>query len=730
MSNKKVLKKSVVSFLVTIFAVSCSTQIQKVDNSFTTKAISTLIPTPSPSKVLSQKEIDDQGKAIPPTNGAVLGTETVMSSLKKEDEVEGFSYDSGIPNDIPADTTILNIIFKNSHKVRANKENKTVSAINTSQSKKLNEILNKYGVISIGDLRLNNETESKMDQDEIEINKRNQKSEFPNSMSIHRYEFPKGTDFKSLLTELKTVNGIREVYPEGRYVTTSSVTLLARKLAPGSTGSNYPSYSNNQPTDSGFSSYAEDYWYHFRKHRIFESWGLYGTTAMPTIGIIDSGFDVGSEALDKPNYLATGFSIVPQYTSTGNIIANVYTKLSGTSYTQGTTDGHGATVAAVAGSPANNGAYFCGVLPNVPIVPVKVPNFDDSGITTSNYSYYLYQAIRSLADDTVNNVDVISISLAVWGNNVQLPLTSDSTLKSAITYAISKGKVVAIGAGNSLINTDTYTGNYISPQIIATTMPGLLIVGGSESDSITGKNVAWTTYPTVVVKEGSNFGSAIDITASAYNIATVNYNPIANTRGLTYASGTSFATPMVAITAGMIKKINTTLTPSQVKSIIVGTSNLGRYDKGYTNNVSTASYFLGQGLNSTITNPYRSAHIKDLNMFNALIVAKNINNYQAITRVFNTDDNIQGTDSAQWGNWYAYESYNTDSFFGINSLITGTQLNFRTYNTSGGYAYGYQVYKNKALSSEVFDGIAGVYGAQNNMGAPANTFLATKYWNF
>lgn len=745
------MRKKISLFMLAIFTSSCSTNDVSGFSVNNYKDNSYSIPNPSASKSLTQKEMEDLAKFTPPSNTPIIGNNTVISP-NKNNEPDGFTYDAGIPDSVPESTTILNVIFKNSYKVRVEKENKKVSSINARQKDLLNNILTKYKVISVGDLRLNEETEEKMNKDETEFNNKKLKSEFPNFMSIHRYEFPKETNFKALLSELKNIEGIREAYAEGIYTNTATTQLLARQAGPVSTSSTFPYYNNIPPAgEPGFTSYPEyqayipppaepnPNWYHFRRHRVFEAWGL-ASVNKATMAIIDSGFDVGNLAIDKPNYLNTGFSIEPAY-------PNNYNKNNGTSYTQATNDAHGATVASVAGSPIN-GQFFCGVDPSVPIVPVKVPSFIDSNNNSDNYAYYLSQAIRHLADDTVNNVDVINISLALVAYGVankQFPLTSNSTLKSAISYAIGKGKVLVIGAGNYALNLDDnniYTGTTYQK---AETMEGLLIVGGSEYDNgilsgsqyinATGRNVAWQTDDTPGVNNdniSSNYGSAIDITASAYRIGSVKYNPSTNTRWYTSATGTSFAAPMVSAAAGLVKKAYTgptNLTPAQIKSILVGTANLGRYNKGYGND-STSYNLLGQGLNIISKNPYTAARIRDLNIFNALIVSKNINNYQAITRIFNGDDNIEARVGAS--SPYAYQQYAEDSLYGINGLNSGALLNFKTYNNTGGYAYGYQVYNgsSKTLVGERFDGIAGVHGAQNNLSAANNSWYAQSSFTY
>lgn len=689
---REITKTNVSGIVAMLFIVACSNQTQLTSNEskFFTKAISN--PTPTPSKVLSSSEMDAMINAKPPLNAPVLEKE--ISIFNKPEEEQEITFDNPAIDQIDENSTSITVIYHNKHKMRVkNGDKKVSSSISLNEIDKVNAVLDKYGVISHSSQSDAVCDSNKADDDEIRMSNTFKKSQIPNRQSIHYYDFPKGTDFKSLLKELRGFSTIRSVHIDGKIKSDLVFTLLSRNT-PSGVGSS-PIYQNTQPTDPLFSSTSEstDWWY-FRRHRIFESWGLYGNTAKPRIAIIDSGFDTTST--EKPNYQG-GFS--------------VSVNSSGQTYeTQGDLSdptGHGTIVASVAGAPKDNAVGFSGVLPGVQILPIKIP-LETSSVSLQNQEKCLARAIYLAANNSL--VSVINISSSFNG----IPLTGTASLKLEIMNAVSLGKIVVITAGN-----DEKDLNPFNIQ----SLPGVIVVGGSENDSSTNRSVVWKTNtmgdsnPNDGV--GSNYGNIVDITAGArFKVA----SGIPGGNGINI--GTSIAAPIISVAAGMVKVFSsslygTTLTPDQIKSILIGTSTLGGYNAG-AGPAKSIKYY-GKNLNNPAINVNGQSNIRDLNLFNSLIVAKNISQYDAITRVFNGDDYIQAAVGGNWQNYYEYEPYKNDTFYGINGLTTNS-LNFKTYNTSGGYAYGYQVYKNKKLNNEVFDGLSGIIGAQNNSGMPSGVF--------
>ena len=78
-------------------------------------------------------------------------------------------------------------------------------------------------------------------------------------------------------------------------------------------------------------------------------------------------------------------------------------------------------------------------------------------------------------------------------------------------------------------------------------------------------------------------------------------------------------------------------------------------------------------------------------------------------------------------NQYASTGYGFNQFWGVNGISTGDVLSFNTYNTGGGYAYGYQVYKNSLLNGERYEGVVGISGAEGNASKPVGYYGG---WNY
>lgn len=220
-------------------------------------------------------------------------------------------------------------------------------------------------------------------------------------------------------------------------------------------------------------------------------------------------------------------------------------------------NGHGTHVAGLITSngftSGTNGPLSKGVAPAAKIIPVKV--LDSSG---SGYFSNIIAGINWVVDNKPN-VDAISLSL---GSSKTFKSTCDNympDMKKAIDYAISKGIVVVIAAGNS--------GN------AGVSFPGCvssaLTVGAVDSKD----NIA----------SFSGRGSAVDVTAPGVSL----YSTwIGSNTAYASASGTSMATPVVSGTIALVKSAHPDWTPAQVISKITSTAkDLGAsgFDNSYGN---------------------------------------------------------------------------------------------------------------------------------------------------
>lgn len=179
------------------------------------------------------------------------------------------------------------------------------------------------------------------------------------------------------------------------------------------------------------------------------------------------------------------------------------------------TFGHGCGVAGVIAANTNNGIGIAGIAPNVQIMPLRV--LGDNGL--GSYSS-IANAIIYAVD---NGADIINLSLA--------GPTSSVILEAAVAYAVDSGVVVIAAAGNFSSPNAFYPAAYPSVIAVGSIDPG-----------------------TLATSSFSNFGPDIDVLAPGRDILTTNMEG-----GYEFASGTSFAAPIVAGITAMSEAFNTPL---------------------------------------------------------------------------------------------------------------------------------------------------------------------------
>lgn len=171
-------------------------------------------------------------------------------------------------------------------------------------------------------------------------------------------------------------------------------------------------------------------------------------------------------------------------------------------------NGHGHACASVIAG-LDNGQGVVGAAPDAIVVPVGGLNAAGSGGSTA-----LANAIRYCADADLgeynNRLRIINMS---WGGSSPM-----DAIKQALEYAVSKGCIPVAAAGNDYGNPVGYPGAY----------DDLVITVGS-----IGRTWAPSSF--------TSFGKAVDLAAFGEEIMMANHK-----NGYWRASGTSFATPMVA----------------------------------------------------------------------------------------------------------------------------------------------------------------------------------------
>lgn len=182
---------------------------------------------------------------------------------------------------------------------------------------------------------------------------------------------------------------------------------------------------------------------------------------------------------------------------------------------------HGTWVAGCAAAVGGNGIGVAAPAMHCKLMPVRVSSNPNGAASTSS----IVDAICWAAD---HGARVINLSYSGFGS---------PAISSAAAYAVSRGAVFVMAAGNS--------GNY---QTIADD-PNIITVGATTSTD---------TLATI-----SSYGSFVDLTAPGQGILTTG-------TGSTYptVTGTSFASPLVAAVAALVLSIDPTATPRQVADLL------------------------------------------------------------------------------------------------------------------------------------------------------------------
>jgi len=222
--------------------------------------------------------------------------------------------------------------------------------------------------------------------------------------------------------------------------------------------------------------------------------------------------------------------------------------------------GHGTAVASIIAAAPMAGVDFVGLAPKARILPYRVTEreiVDGRPQGQEGSTDAVARAVRDAAD----HAQVINLSLT--------QSTNDPRLRAAVAYAVSRDVVVVAAVGNA------HHADGIDPPSYPAAYPGVIGVGAVDENGVRVAQSQVGPYVCVVAP-------GADVTVAARG------------RGLTTASGTSFAAPFVSATAALIRQYHPGIHADQVAARIVATTDPapgGRPDPGY-----------GYG----ILNPYRA----------------------------------------------------------------------------------------------------------------------------
>ncbi len=212
---------------------------------------------------------------------------------------------------------------------------------------------------------------------------------------------------------------------------------------------------------------------------------------------------------------------------------------------------HGTHVAGTVGAETANGIGVAGVAWGVKILPVRVLG------KCGGYLSDIADGIRWAAGGSVsglpvnsNPADVINLSLGGSGS-------CGSTIQSAIDFAVSKGSVIVVAAGNDQRNLN------FNPYVPATCR-NVITVGAGNRNAFRSFYSNYGDYVDVMAPggdfDGQVFSTSNDGTKSAVRDSYKNM------------IGTSMAAPHVAGVAALIKSLKPALFPAQIEEILKTTT--------------------------------------------------------------------------------------------------------------------------------------------------------------
>lgn len=222
-------------------------------------------------------------------------------------------------------------------------------------------------------------------------------------------------------------------------------------------------------------------------------------------------------------------------------------------------EGHGTHTSATAVGAAGNNQGACGIAPGCKLMPVNV--FQQSG---GAYQDDIIEGVRYAVE---NGADVISISIGSGfppgtrslSREEQEQLAATTGLDEAelwdyvCEYAENNGVTVVKSAGNENVLAALDPENRSEHE---------LLVSAVDQQ---GQRSVWDPF---FGTGASNWGDACDISAPGTDV----YNALPD-NSYDFLDGTSMSTPMVAGGAALLKSHNSSLTPKQIRDILVATAN-------------------------------------------------------------------------------------------------------------------------------------------------------------
>lgn len=289
------------------------------------------------------------------------------------------------------------------------------------------------------------------------------------------------------------------------------------------------------------------------------AWALSNDSSSVSVAVIDSGFALNHQDLSSAWKINTGEYGDGKETDGIDNDNNGYTDdyrgwdfvqndnqpQTGTLNPSGQGTQHGTEVAGLVGAVSNNGLGVASVARNVQILPLQV--VDDNG---NGFSDDVAQAIIYAIDQGVN---VINISLGTSGD--------DPAVRNVIDYAVEHNVTVVAAAGNcGSGNQSVCSGQSLGYITFPASYNRVISVGATTS---TGTRASFSSY-----------GERLDIVApGSGSIASPSWSS-SNQTSLyaTSLQGTSFASPIVASAAALIRSARPDSSVDDIRALLMGSS--------------------------------------------------------------------------------------------------------------------------------------------------------------
>lgn len=308
--------------------------------------------------------------------------------------------------------------------------------------------------------------------------------------------------------------------------------------------------------DTPNDTYYNSTWY-FQRVNASAAWNVTNDSQEVTIAVIDSGFALNHQDLTSQWKINTGEygegmesdgidndnnGYIDDFRGWDYVDADNQPQ-AGTLNTTGLGVSHGTETAGLAGATSNNGQGNASIARNVKLLPLQA--IDDNG---NGFSNDVAQAILYAIDQ---GADVINMSLGTSGD--------DPIVRAAINIAFENNVIVVAAAGNcGSGNNEPCTGQVPGYVTFPANYNRVIAVGATDTNN---NRASFSSYGERLDIMAPGAGTLISTTWSSSNGTTL------------YASnlnGTSYASPIVASSAALIRSIRPNTSIDDVRALLMG----------------------------------------------------------------------------------------------------------------------------------------------------------------